>query len=76
MRNKSDTNDGDGQNESATTEYIIEPESYEIIEQRIGYTFKNKDLLTEALMHPTYRIENNYTRCYERMEFFGDAIIG
>lgn len=49
---------------------------YKIIEQRIGYTFKNKNLLTEAFIHPSYHQVVNYNVCYQRLEFIGDSIIG
>ena len=41
---------------------------------RLGYEFKNKKLLEEALIHSSFKIQpllNN-----ERMEFFGDRILG
>lgn len=47
---------------------------YEILEERIGYQFKNKKLLIQALTHPTYQL--GYTECYQRLEFLGDAILG
>jgi len=47
---------------------------YEILEQRIGYSFKHKHLLVQALTHPTN--EFALSKCYQRLEFFGDAIIG
>jgi ribonuclease-3 len=43
-------------------------------ERRIGYTFKNKDLLLAALTHASgaeHRLASN-----ERLEFLGDAILG
>lgn len=47
---------------------------YEILEQRIGYSFKYKHLLVQALTHPTSDIV--ISECYQRLEFLGDAIIG
>lgn len=47
---------------------------YEILEQRIGYSFKQKHLLVQALTHPTYQSE--FSECYQRLEFLGDAILG
>ncbi len=43
-------------------------------EELIGYTFKNKNLLKQALTHSscTADIHKNY----ERLEFFGDKILG
>lgn len=47
----------------------------ENIEKIIGYTFKNKDLLTVALTHSSYANKNNI-KSNERLEFLGDSIIG
>ncbi|MCM8832522.1 MAG: ribonuclease III [Candidatus Omnitrophica bacterium] len=41
------------------------------LEKIIGYEFKNKKLLEEALTHPSY--SNNLT--YQRLEFLGDLIL-
>lgn len=48
------------------------------LEARIGYTFKNKALLTTALTHSSYANENHGAKVqsYERMEFLGDSILG
>lgn len=47
------------------------------LEQKIGYTFRDKNLLTKALTHTSYIHEEKlpYTECNERLEFFGDAIL-
>jgi len=47
---------------------------YELLERRIGYSFKHKHLLAQALTHPTYQF--GFTECYQRLEFLGDAILG
>lgn len=44
------------------------------LEDSIGYTFKNKDLLLEALTHTSYANENN-TNSNEKLEFLGDSIL-
>ncbi|MCS7179835.1 MAG: ribonuclease III [bacterium] len=41
------------------------------LEKVIGYKFKNKKLLEEALTHPSY--SNNLS--YERLEFLGDIVL-
>ena len=47
------------------------------LEKKIGYNFKNKKLLTEALTHSSYANERqDGTRCNERLEFLGDAVLG
>lgn len=43
-------------------------------ESVIGYHFKDKSLLTEALTHSSYANEHNL-RSNERMEFLGDAVL-
>lgn len=49
----------------------------EDLEKRIGVTFKNKDLLTEALTHRSYL--NEYPKWHlpqnERLEYLGDAVL-
>ncbi|XP_003240109.1 endoribonuclease dcr-1 isoform X4 [Acyrthosiphon pisum] len=46
---------------------------YELLERRIGYSFKHKHLLAQALTHPTYQF--GFSECYQRLEFLGDAIL-
>ncbi len=43
-------------------------------EEVIGYTFKNKSLLIEALTHSSYANEHGL-KSNERMEFLGDAVL-
>jgi len=45
-----------------------------IIENNIGYVFKNKDLLKEALTHTSYAYENK-VKSNERLEYLGDSIL-
>ncbi len=44
-------------------------------EKKIGYEFKNKELLTTALTHSSY---GNERKCKnnERLEFLGDSVLG
>jgi ribonuclease-3 len=45
--------------------------NYNELEQCLGYQFKDKDLIIEALTHKSYKkVFNN-----ERMEFLGDAVL-
>ncbi len=47
---------------------------FEEIEERIGYAFKNRELLRQAFTHSSYgnlhKVEDN-----ERMEYLGDAVL-
>lgn len=48
-----------------------------LIEERTGYKFKNTNLILEALTHSSYTNEMkiNKRKCYERLEFLGDAVL-
>lgn len=47
------------------------------LEQKIGYVFKNKDLLENAMIHSSYANEKKMPKycCNERIEFLGDAVL-
>ena len=45
-----------------------------ILEENIGYFFKNKELLKKALTHTSYAYENN-VESNEKLEFLGDSIL-
>tara|TARA_Y100000768_G_C23966755_1_gene678230 strand:+ start:516 stop:1226 length:711 start_codon:yes stop_codon:yes gene_type:complete len=49
-------------------------------EKKIGYYFKNKELLSQSLTHPSYlkdinKHQNNFNQ-FERFEFLGDRVLG
>lgn len=48
------------------------------IEHALGYSFKNKQLLLEALTHRSFSHENPQITqaCNERLEFLGDSVLG
>ena len=50
-----------------------------VLEKSLGYTFKNKALLQEALTHSSYsnelKAKKQVCRCNERLEFLGDAVL-
>lgn len=48
--------------------------NYRLLEQRIGYTFKDRAYLLQALTHPSYPT-NRLTSCYQQLEFLGDAVL-
>ncbi len=48
------------------------------LEAKIGYSFKDKSLLTTAMTHSSYANERHAAgaESYERLEFLGDSILG
>ncbi len=56
-------------------EYLLQHIS--VIENRLGYIFQNRSLLTLAFVHRSFINENRViTQHNERLEFLGDAILG
>lgn len=51
---------------------------YKALEDSLGYSYKDKELLRHALSHSSYANEvyKNSLRSYERLEFLGDSILG
>lgn len=50
-------------------------------EKKIGYIFKNKQLLINSLIHPSFIIDNKKNKInsisdFERLEFLGDRVLG
>ena len=48
------------------------------LEAKIGYIFKDRSLLEEALTHSSYANEHGGIKkhkCNERLEFLGDAVL-
>lgn len=50
----------------------------EILEKKLGYTFRDPSLLRAALYHSSYANEHRAAgiRSNERLEFLGDAVLG
>lgn len=48
------------------------------LESKLGYEFKNKELLKTALTHSSYANERKKSgaACNERLEFLGDSVLG
>jgi len=50
-----------------------------LLENRIGYRFKESELLTRALTHSSYSnesgLKNHHMLCNERLEFLGDSVL-
>ncbi|XP_045470620.1 endoribonuclease Dcr-1 [Harmonia axyridis] len=47
---------------------------YNELEDHIGYKFKDRSYLLQALTHASYS-PNRITDCYQRLEFLGDAVL-
>lgn len=49
----------------------------EVLEERIGYRFKSRALLRQAMTHSSFTNEQKIRRAqnYERLEFLGDAVL-
>ena len=57
------------------------PDAFEVLENRLGYTFRDQDLLNRALTHKSRAFESNAVAGdpasdNERLEFLGDAVLG
>jgi len=46
------------------------------LEEVIGYGFRDKELLAEALTHKSHATEQGSSRYNERLEFLGDSVLG
>ena len=46
------------------------------LEEVIGYKFRDKELLAEALTHKSHATEKGSLRHNERLEFLGDSVLG
>lgn len=47
-----------------------------VFEEKIGYKFKDTELLKRALTHSSYANENKLPHDNERLEFLGDSVLG
>jgi len=45
------------------------------LEERLGYNFKDRSFVLEALTHRSYAHEKKNKQNYERLEFLGDAVL-
>lgn len=48
--------------------------NYQKLEENLGYNFRDRAYLLQALTHPSYPT-NRITGCYQELEFIGDAIL-
>lgn len=51
-------------------------EALDELQELLGHTFKDLDLLLRALTHPSYANEEPSARHNQRMEFLGDSVLG
>ena len=47
-----------------------------MIEEKIGYEFKNKSILNDALTRRSYAVEHSLKAYNQRLEFLGDSVLG
>ena len=51
-------------------------EEFHLLEEKIGYSFKNKALLIKAMTHSSFSSESKTpVECNERLEFLGDSVL-
>eukprot|EP00794_Sanderia_malayensis_P019899 gene19899-21843_t len=53
---------------------IYRANRFTVLEEGIGYSFKDRSFLIQAATHMSYE-KNRTTDCYQRLEFLGDAIL-
>ena len=60
---------------------MITKKNIYIFEKKIGHSFKNKEILINSLIHPSFTKEHKikinilYSE-FERLEFLGDRVLG
>lgn len=56
---------------------MLHKQDLSILEQKIGYEFKDRTLLRQALTHSSFSNEQKINKMenYERLEFLGDAVL-
>ena len=47
-----------------------------LLQEKLGYSFKNPELLSEAITHTSFSAEHNSSKNNERLEFLGDSVLG
>jgi len=58
-----------------TANKMTETEQLPEFQKKLGYSFKNRQLLEEALTHASYANERGSSVYNERLEFLGDAVL-
>lgn len=56
---------------------LIMNQELKCLEEKIGYTFRDRNLLKQAMIHSSYANERQLPKyaCNERLEFLGDAVL-
>lgn len=57
------------------SELIKLMDGFDSFEQHLGYFFRDRSYLLQAMTHASY-YPNRLTDCYQRLEFLGDAVLG
>uniref|UniRef100_A0A914Y452 Uncharacterized protein n=1 Tax=Panagrolaimus superbus TaxID=310955 RepID=A0A914Y452_9BILA len=57
-----------------TTQQIYNDTRFYNLEEKIGYTFRDRSFLIQAFTHASFTY-NRVTGCYQRLEFLGDAVL-
>lgn len=56
---------------------VLRNNPYRELERALGYRFRDRSLLEQALVHPSYRYETDGVEAdNQRLEFLGDAVLG
>ncbi len=56
---------------------VVRKNPYRELERALGYRFRDRSLLEQALVHPSYRYETDGVDTdNQRLEFLGDAVLG
>ena len=55
---------------------IFRVRKYKDLEKRLGYKFRDEELLTQALTHSSVRGSDKARKDNERLEFLGDRVLG
>jgi ribonuclease-3 len=58
--------------------FLKRPDALSELERRLGYRFRNRNYLLEAITHRSYArgVKNDEIDSYERIEFLGDSVLG
>ncbi|ROW12958.1 hypothetical protein VPNG_04661 [Cytospora leucostoma] len=59
---------------AAEPKNMVLPPMFEPLEELIGYKFREKSLLVEAMTHASFNVPGT-TACLDRLEFIGDSIL-